>query len=85
MSTRTPFAKTSLKRLRAPFVDHPSSIGEGYFEHFFNAMRFAVILSSIAAAAVVHAIIPSLCQSTARLRIAALHEELQSRSPAHNE
>lgn len=68
------------RRINALFTDHPASINESYFEHFRNAMRFSGILAKTAAAAALHALLPCLCENTARLKIASLHEELQSRS-----
>jgi len=68
------------QRFRRVFCTHPAAVGESYFEHQRAALGFAASLSLTAAAAVVHAIIPALCQSTARDRIALLHERLQSRS-----
>lgn len=67
-------------RLQALFTEHPASINESYFQHFRHAMRYAGILGVTAAAAALHALIPCLCESTARQKIAALNEELTSRS-----
>lgn len=72
-------------RLNALFTEHPASINESYFQHFRHAMRYAGILSSIAAAAALHALIPCLCETTARRKIEALNEELQNRSAPKND
>jgi hypothetical protein len=62
------------------FLSHPASVDESYFEHQRVALGFALTLSLIAAAAFLHALIPGLCQSTARRHIATLHERLQARA-----
>ena len=68
------------KKLTGVFTNHPASIGESYFEHQLKALSFSVRLLVMSLAALLHAVIPALCKDTARLRIAALHEELQSRA-----
>ena len=62
------------------FSSHPASVGESYFEHQRMALAFAATLFLTAMAAVIHAIVPALCQNTARNRIAMLHERLEARS-----
>lgn len=62
------------------FSAHPASVGESYFEHQRKALGFAGFLAWTALAAVVHAVVPALCESTARKRIAILHHRLQTRS-----
>lgn len=69
-----------LARFRVAFVDHPESIGESYVQHFCVAMGFAGSLLIIAGAAIVHALVPCLCETTARTKIAALNERLQGRA-----
>ena len=71
-------------RLNALFTEHPASINESYFQHFRHAMRYAGILGVTAVAAALHALIPCLCETTARRKIASLNEELQSRSSLKN-
>lgn len=65
--------------LARAFTDHPASVGETYWEHFMAAAGFAMRLSRIAAAAAVHALVPSLCKTTASEEIAHLHRQLQQR------
>ena len=62
--------------LRQHFTEHPASVDETYLEHFKVAARFARCLSIAAGAAAVHAIIPSLCTTTASKRICELHSEM---------
>jgi len=74
-------ASASLKHsLQALFLNHPAAVGESYFEHQRVAVAFAGSLALTAAAALLHALVPGLCQHTARDRIETLNKQLQSRS-----
>jgi hypothetical protein len=64
--------------LRRHFTDHPASVGESYGEHFRVAVRFARELTAAAAACAVHAVVPSLCTTSASARIRRLHEQMTS-------
>ncbi len=67
-----------LQRLRRPFVDHPATVDETYREHFGVAAGFARTLAVAAAGALVHAVVPSLCERTASSRIVELHERIST-------
>ncbi len=60
------------------FTEHPASVGESYLEHFRFAARCSGHLAVAAGAAAVHAVVPSLCATTASERICALHSEVTS-------
>ncbi|PCH45447.1 MAG: hypothetical protein COC23_07245 [Hyphomicrobiales bacterium] len=62
------------------FRDHPQSVGETYFQHLFFAAKFSGRLFAIAGAAFVHAIIPSLFETTASKHIIALSEQIKTRN-----
>ena len=47
------------------FTDHPDTVGETYFGHMAFALKFSGLLALAAAAALIHAILPFLCQTTA--------------------
>ena len=47
------------------FTDHPASVGEDYFGHMAFALKFSGLLMLAAGAALVHAVLPFLCQTTA--------------------
>lgn len=47
------------------FTEHPASVGEDYFGHMAFALRFSGLLALAAGAALVHAVLPFLCQTTA--------------------
>lgn len=61
------------------FVDHPASVNETYFEHALFAGRFSLVLFAAGTAALIHAIIPYLFESTASRMIANLHAMMQAR------
>ncbi len=62
------------------FLRHPHSVDEGYFAHMRFAASFAGWLAVAAGAALVHAIIPSLCESTASRIIKRLHHRMTHRT-----
>ncbi len=64
--------------LKRHFTDHPASVDETYFEHFKVAARFARCLTMAAGAAAIHAVIPSMCTTTASEQICRMHEEVTS-------
>lgn len=66
-------------RLPRQLTDHPASVGETYGEHFRVAAGFARCLAVAAGAAAVHAIVPSLCTTSASDRLCRLHDEMTTR------
>lgn len=61
------------------FVDHPASVNETYIQHALFAGRFSFLLFGAGCAALVHAVIPSLFQTTASGMIEKLYAQMQSR------
>lgn len=61
------------------FIEHPRTVGEGYFEHMRAALGTASRLALATGAAVVHAFVPGLCKTTASTAILALHAEVSPR------
>ena len=74
--TRTPALLTGFL---ASFTAHPASVGESYFGHMRFASRFAARLFAIAGAALVHAVIPALFETTASDQIKAMADEMAAR------
>lgn len=70
--------------LRHTFTDHPASVGETWGQHCRVALRFSRDLAVAAGAAAVHALVPSLCTTTASRRIHALHEAMTTGARAAN-
>ena len=61
------------------FLDHPERVGEGYFEHMLFAFRFSGRLFKAAGAALMHAFVPALCETTASQSIIDMHSEITAR------
>ncbi|MFK7744110.1 MAG: DUF6356 family protein [Roseobacter sp.] len=78
MKTEQRFQPRTSRILRA-FTDHPASVNETYIEHALFAGRFAVLLLAAAGAALIHAVIPPLFQTTASKIITKLNAQMQAR------
>jgi len=61
------------------FIEHPKSVDETYFEHLRFASSFALGLFIAGSAAIIHAIIPSLCEKTASNKIKELYSKIENR------
>ena len=64
--------------LRRPFTEHPASVDETYTEHMRFALGMAGSLAVAAGAALVHAVVPSLCERTASTRIRAMYSRISA-------
>ena len=64
------------------FLSHPHKVGEGYFEHMLFAFTFSARLFKAAGAALVHAFVPALCETTASQAIMDMHAEIAARRKA---
>lgn len=65
------------------FTDHPASVNETYFGHMAFAAWFASRLFMAAGAALVHAVLPFLFETTASRIVRELYERTSNRKPAH--
>lgn len=61
------------------FLDHPAQVNETYFGHMRFAVGFAFWLGVAAFAALVHAVIPTLCETTASRILKRLHTKIADR------
>lgn len=61
------------------FVDHPASVNETYFQHLRFALGFALTLFAAGLAALVHALIPPLFETTASRLIKKMHARMEAR------
>lgn len=61
------------------FRDHPASVGETYLAHMAFAAWFASRLFLAGAAALVHAFLPFLFETTASRMVGDLFERLRAR------
>ena len=62
-----------------PFTDHPKCVRETYLEHLGFAVAVAGTLCLAVAAALIHALVPALCQTTASRHIARLSSRVSPR------
>lgn len=58
---------------------HPASVGESYFGHMRFALRFAALLFAAGGAALVHAFLPALFETTAGRLVRRMAEMIETR------
>jgi len=68
-------------RLKLLFTEHPRSVGESYIAHMGVALSFAGPLLAAGLAALVHAVLPFLCMTTASSTVKRLHARMMNRIP----
>lgn len=61
------------------FLDHPASVNETYLGHMRFALGFSFWLGVASMAALVHAAIPALCETTASRILKRLHARIMAR------
>jgi hypothetical protein len=61
------------------FLDHPAQVNETYFGHMRFALGFGFWLAVAAGAAIVHAVIPALFETTASRILKRLHARITDR------
>jgi hypothetical protein len=66
--------------LRRVFLSHPQAVDESYGEHFLFALGFAARLLGAGLAALVHAVIPCLFETTASRMILEMHDRIARRA-----
>jgi len=72
---QTPPAQSFFAAMRS----HPASVGETYFGHMRFALRFSGLLFAAGGAALVHAILPAVFETTASDMIRRLHAMIENR------
>ncbi len=70
--------------VRRRFTEHPAKVGETWGEHFRVALGFSRDLAIAAGAAAVHAVVPSMCETTASRRVCALKDRMTTGARAIN-
>jgi hypothetical protein len=70
-------------RIAKLFTDHPETVGETYFGHMAFAAWFASRLFMAGAAALVHAVLPFMFETTASRIVRELYGRTHNRKPAH--
>ena len=61
------------------FTDHPTSVGQTYFEHFKFALKVSASLLKAFLACLIHAVYPPVHKNTASATIAELHNRIEQR------
>ena len=61
------------------FTDHPAAVNETFLQHMRFAFGFSFWLGVASLAALVHAFIPALCQTTASRILMRLHARIEAR------
>ena len=67
------------------FLAHPRTVNESYLEHCSFAFRIGSRLLLAGAAALVHAVVPCLCETTASRIILALNAGIVARRAKANQ
>jgi Family of unknown function (DUF6356) len=65
------------------FTEHPASVDETYFGHMAFAAWFASRLFMAGGAALVHAVLPFMFETTASRIVRELYELTAKRKPGH--
>jgi hypothetical protein len=67
------------------FLAHPRTVGESYLEHCAFAFRIGSRLLLAGSAALVHAAVPCLCETTASRIILAMNADIVTRRAKANQ
>lgn len=77
MSDTTPSPRSSV--FSRVFLDHPATVNESYLQHMAFALRFCFWLAVAAGAALIHALVPALCETTASRILRKLTARMEAR------
>ena len=61
------------------FTKHPEKVGETYFEHMFNALRYSLTFLFLCGVALIHSLFPFLFTKTASCVIQEMAEHMKER------
>jgi hypothetical protein len=61
------------------FLEHPRSVDESYGEHALFAGGIGIRLIGAGLAALLHAVVPALCERTASRQVAAIYARTHNR------
>ena len=61
------------------FTKHPKEVGETYFEHMFNAVRFSLTFLLLFVVALIHSIFPFLFTKTASCVVQEMAKHMEER------
>ncbi len=74
-------SQTSTRRspIAVLFTDHPATVNETFLQHMKFALGFSFWLGAASMAALVHAFIPALCETTASRILKRHHARIMAR------
>lgn len=58
------------------FLEHPASVGESYWQHMGQALRFGTLLCLTGIACLFHGLLPFLFKDTGSKNITRLHQTM---------
>ena len=61
------------------FTKHPKEVGETYFEHMYNALRYSVTFLLLFFVALIHSIFPFLFTKTASCVVQEMAKHMEKR------
>ena len=61
------------------FTKHPEEVGETYFEHMYNALRYSVNFLLLFFVALIHSILPFLFTKTASCVVQEMAKHMEER------
>ena len=61
------------------FTKHPKEVGETYFEHMYNAVRFSLTFLLLFVVALIHSILPFLFTRTASCVVQEMAKHMEDR------
>jgi len=61
------------------FTKHPKEVGETYFEHMYNALRYSVTFLLLFFVALIHSIFPFLFTRTASCVVQEMSKHMEKR------
>jgi Family of unknown function (DUF6356) len=77
--------ETAMQFLNRVFLAHPRTVDESYLEHSAFALGIGLRLLQAGMAALVHAIIPCLCETTASRIVLAMNADIVARRAKANQ
>ena len=61
------------------FTKHPNEVGETYFQHLFNSLRYALTFFLLVFVAFIHAVFPFIFTKTASCVIQEMSDHIKKR------
>jgi hypothetical protein len=65
--------------MKNPFTEHPNSVGETYFQHMRNALRYSIILGILSLIVFIHSVFPFWFKTLTGDKVEKLNKEMKRR------